>query len=307
MFHSACAQSPGAAARIGYLDANSTPGWFEAFQRGLQELGYVENRNIVIEKRSAEGRAERLPALAAELVRLSPRVIVVSTPPAALAARTATATIPIVVANATDLEGLGLVQSLAHPGGNVTGLSNLQTGVMGKRLELLAELVPGISHIRVVWEPGVQGPEFAFRELKAAAATSRFTLEPFEVKRPEDIGPAFAAFGAPVGAGIVLNGPITVRYRAAVAAAAAQGKLPSIFYDIEFVRAGGLLSYGPNIPELHRRAAVYVDKILKGAKPSDLPVEQANVFDLVVNLRAAKALGIAIPQSILVRADEVIE
>jgi len=303
----AIAQAPSGAPRIGYLETNATSGRFEAFQRGLSELGYVENRTIIIERRSSAGQAELFPNLAAELVRLRPQVIVVSSPSAALAAKNATASIPIVMTNVGDPVGLGLVASLARPGGNVTGLSNLATGLGGKRLELLAEIVPGLSRVAVVWGPGSEGPQLAYRELQAAALTLRLALESFEVTRPEDFDAAFQAAAARAGGVAVLNSPIVGGHREVVVAAAARHKVPAIYYDTEQATAGGLISYGANRSDLHRRAALYVDKILKGANPADLPVEQATKFELVINLKTAKALGLTIPPALLARADEVIE
>jgi putative ABC transport system substrate-binding protein len=304
----ATAQAPSGVPRIGYLQTNATVGWFEAFQRGLSELGYVENRTIIIERRSAAGQIERLPDLAAELVRLQPRVIVASTPPAALAAKNATATIPIVIANAGDPVGLGLAASLARPGGNVTGLSNLAAGLGAKRLELLAEIVPGLSRVGVIWEPdGGEGPQLAYRELQAARAALHLEIESFEVARPGDFDDAFKAAAARVGGVAVLNSTLVTSYREIVIAAAARHKVPTIYYNTEEVEVGGLISYGASGTDMHRRAAIFVDKILKGAKPADLPVEQASKFELVINLKTAKALGITIPRSFLLRADEVIE
>jgi putative ABC transport system substrate-binding protein len=303
----AIAQVPGGAPRIGYLEVTTALGWFEAFQRGLSELGYVENRTIIVERRSAAGQVERLPDLAAELVRLQPHVIVASAPPAALAAKNATATIPIVMTYTGDPVGLGLVASLARPGGNITGLSNLATGLMGKRLELLAEIVPGLSRMGIIWEPAGEMPRMNYRELQAAAAALRVEIESFEVTRPEDFDAAFKSASARVGGVAVLNGSIVGQHRKDVVAAAARHKMPAIYFASEFAAVGGLASYGANIPDLHRRAALFVDKILKGAKPADLPVEQPTKFELVINLKTAKALSLTIPPALLARADEVIE
>jgi len=300
----AIAQAPAAPPRIGYLETNASPGWFEGFRRGLNELGYVENRTIIIERRSAVSQAERLADLAAELVRLNPQVIVASSPPAALAVKNATTTIPIVVANTTDAVGLGLVASLAHPGGNVTGLSSLQTDLMGKRLELLGELVPGLSRVGVIWEPGVEGPKFAYRELQAAAKAANLALESFEINRPEDIEPVFDAAAARVRAVVVLNGPIIGALTETVVAAA-RHKVPAIYYDTRYAEAGGLLSYGANITDLHRRAATFVSKILRGAKPADLPLLHPSEFEFVVNLATAAALGLSLPQALLSRAEKI--
>jgi ABC-type uncharacterized transport system substrate-binding protein len=301
------AQSPSGAPRIGFLATLARPEWADAFRRGLSDLGYVENRTIIIDWRSAAGQAGRLPALAAELVRLQMRVIVASSPPAALAAKKVTTTIPIVMAFANDPVALGLVASLAHPGGNVTGLSNQATGLMGKRLEMLAEIVPGLSSVGVVWDPTDKSNLANFRELQAAAIILRLALDSFEVRRPDDFGAAFKAAALRAGGVAVLNSALVGGHRGIVVAAAAQHNVPAIDFGTEYAAAGGHISYGPNIADMHRRAALFVDKILKGAKPADLPVEQPTKFELVVNLRTAKALGLAIPQSVLVRADDVIE
>jgi putative ABC transport system substrate-binding protein len=305
----AIAQAPSGVPQIGYLagsEASETP-FVEAFRRGLTQLGYVENQTIVIEQRSAGGQPEKLPGLAADLVRLQPQIIVTSGSRAALAAREATTKIPIVMANIGDPVGLGLVASLARPGGNITGLSSLATGLAGKRLELLAEIVPGLSRVAVVRAPDSESSQMAYREMQAVAATLRLGLETFEVARPEDFDAAFKEANARTKGVVVLNSPVVRTHINVVIAAAARHKMPAVYYDSEFAEAGGLLSYGPNYPDLQRRAAVFVDKILKGAKPGDLPIEQPTKFELVVNLKVAKALGLAIPNSILVRADEVIQ
>ena len=290
---------------IGYLDASGLDRWFEAFRRGLSDLGYEENRTVIIERRSAAGRSERLPDLAAELVRLQPQVIVASGSRAALAAKNATASIPIVIAFATDPVGLGLVATLARPGGNLTGLSNLGAGLMGKRLELLAKIVPGLARVGVVWQPNFEGVHMDHRELQTAAAELGLPIESFELTRPEDIDAAFKQASARVGGVAVLSGPLIFNQRERVVAAAVRHKVRSIYYDAEYAQSGGLMSYGPSLLDLHRRTAVFVDKILKGAKPADLPVEQPTKFELVINLKTAKALGLEVPPTLL--ADEVIE
>ncbi len=290
---------------IGYLDSSGLPRWFEAFQNGLVDQSYVLGRTIAVELRSAVGEASRLPALAAELVRLQPRVIVASGSAAAAAAKNATATIPIVFAFSTDPVALGLVASLARPGGNVTGLSNQAPGLVGKRLQLLAEVLPGVSHIGIVQGPGTTGVDFP--EIQAAAVKLRLTLDSFEVPQPDDIDAVFKKAAERTGGVAVLSGPLIFAHRARAAAAAARHKVPAIYYDEAYTESGGLVSYGPSLRGLHRNAAVLVDKILKGAKPSDLPVEQPTKFELIVNLRSARALGLKIPQSVLVRADQIIE
>jgi putative ABC transport system substrate-binding protein len=304
----AVAQSPGEMPRIGYLETDITEQSVEALRSGLSDLGYVENRTIAIERLSAAGRIERLPALAAELVSHQPKVIVAASPMAALAAKAATTTIPIVMTNVSDPVELGLVASLARPGGNVTGMSSMATGLSGKRLDLLRDLLPGVSRVGIVWEGGgMIAPRIAYQELEAAAPSLNLALESFEMAGTEDIDAAFKAAGERTRAAVVLNSALVVRHREAVVAAALRHKVAAIFYDADYTAAGGLISYGARYSELHRRAATYVDKILKGAKPADLPVERPTKFELVVNLKTAKAIGIAIPQSILLRADEVIE
>ena len=290
---------------IGYLDSSGLPKWFEAFQRGLHDLGYVQGRTIAIESRSAAGQGGRLPDLAAELVRLQPKIIVASGSAAAAAAKNATATIPIVFTFATDPIAIGLVSSLARPSGNVTGQSNQAAGLVGKRLQLLAEVLPGVSHFGVVWSPS--STQVDFREMQAAAATLRLVLDSFEVTRPDDIDAAFKKAANQTSGVAVLSGPLIFTHRERVVAAAARHKVPAIYYDEEYSESGGLVSYGPSLLGLHRSAAVFVDKILKGANPGDLPVEQPTRFELVVNLRTARVLGLTVPRSVILRADRVIE
>jgi putative ABC transport system substrate-binding protein len=281
------------------------PRWFDAFQNGLNYLGYVQGRTIAIESRSAAGQASRLPDLATELVRLQPKVIVASGSAAAAAAKSATATIPIVFTFATDPIALGLVASLARPGGNVTGQSNQAPGLVGKRLQFLAEILPGVSHFGVIWSPA--STQVDFREMQAAAVTLRLVLDSFEVTQPDDIDAAFKKAANRTGGVAVLSGPLIFTHRERVVAAAARHKVAAIYYDDEYSESGGLVSYGPSLLGLHRSAAVFVDKILKGAKPGDLPVEQPTRFELVVNRKTAKALGLTVPQSVILRADRVIE
>jgi putative tryptophan/tyrosine transport system substrate-binding protein len=238
---------------------------------------------------------------------LQPRVIVTSGPNAALVAKDATGTIPIVMAYTNDPVALGLVASLARPGGNVTGLSNLATGLMGKRLELLAAMVPGLSRVGVVWDPTSESNLINFRELQAVAASLRLELDAFEVTQPAGFDAAIKLGRGQDDGLIVLNSPVANTNRGVVVTAVARHKVPAIYFGKEYAETGGLISYGPNIPDMHRRAAAYVDKILKGAKPADLPIEQPNKFELVINLKAAKALGLAVPHALLARADEVIE
>jgi putative ABC transport system substrate-binding protein len=307
------AQQAAKVARIGYLSPNlaASPHNHEAFRQGLRDLGYVEGRNVVIEYRNAEGKLERLPALAAELVALKVDVIVAPNTPAAVAAKQAAKTIPIVFAVAGDPVGSGLVTSLARPGGNVTGLSNLALELVGKCLEQLKQAIPGVSRIAVLWHPGVF-PESTEKDLLKAAEVAARALgvrpQFVEARGPEDFDRAFSDMtSARAGALTVLPSNMFISERRRLVDVAAKNRLPTVYPWREFVDAGGLMSYGPNYDDLFRRAAIYVDKILKGAKPGDLSVEQPTKFELVINLKTAKDLGLTIPQSVLGRADEVIQ
>jgi putative ABC transport system substrate-binding protein len=307
------AQQPAKIARIGFLalDLAPNPHLPEAFRQGLRDLGYVEGRTVVIEYRDAKGKSERLPALAAELVALKVDVIVAPSTPAALAAKQATRTLPIVFATAGDPVTDGLVTSLARPGGNVTGLSILAPELVGKRLELLTQVVPGVSRVAVLWQPGAFGERTEKDMLKGAEVAARalgVRLQVVEVRGPADVDRALSDMTrARAGALTVLGGTMFFNERRRLVALAAKNRLPAVYIAREFVDAGGLMSYGPNVADLFRRAATYVDKILKGAKPADLPVEQPTKFELVINLKTARALGLTIPQPILGRADEVIQ
>ena len=307
------AQQAAKIARIGYLVTNlaSASHVHDAFRQGLRDLGYVEGRNVVIEYRDAEGKLERLPALAAELVALKVDVIVASSPPAALAAKQATRTLPIVFASSGDPVTSGLVTSLARPGGNVTGLSALTQELVGKRLELLKQAVPGVSQVAVLWHPGVLGERTDKDALKGAEVAARaLGVRPqfVETRGPADFDRAFSDMTrARAGALTVLPSTMFTSERRRLVDLVAKNRLPAMYPWREFVDAGGLMAYGPDLADSFRRAATYVDKILKGAKPGDLPVEQPTKFELVINLRAAKALGLTIPQSLLLRADQVIQ
>jgi putative ABC transport system substrate-binding protein len=307
------AQQAAKVARIGYLATNltATPNLHEAFRQGLRDLGYVEGRNLVIEYRSAEGKLERLPALAAELVSLKVDVIVAPNTVAALAAEQATGTLPIVFAVAADPVASGLVTSLARPGGNVTGLSILAPELVGKRLELLKQTVSGVSRVAVLWQPGAMGERIDKDMLKDAEGAARalgVRLQVVEARGPDDFDRAFSEMTrARAGALTVLGSTLFLIERRRLVDLAAKYRLPAVYSWREGVDAGGLMSYGPNFADLHRRAATYVDKILRGAKPADLPVEQPAKFELVINLKTAKALGLTIPPSVLGRADEVIQ
>jgi putative ABC transport system substrate-binding protein len=307
------AQQAAKIARIGWLAGNLTasPHLREAFRQGLRDLGYVEGRNVVIEYRDAEGKLERLPALATELVALNVDVIMVGGTRAALAAKQATKTVPIVFASAVDPVMDGLVASLARPGGNVTGLSALAPELVGKRLELLKQVVTGVSRVTVLWEPGSLGERTErdiLKEAEVAARALGVRLQLVEARGPEDFDRAFSDMTrARAGALIALGGTMFLIERRRLVDLAAKNRLPAMYPLREFVDAGGLMSYGPNNVDLFRRAATYVDKILKGAKPGDLSVEQPTKFELVINLKTAKDLGLTIPQSVLARADEVIQ
>jgi len=299
--------------RIGYLPANlaASPHLTEAFLQGLRDLGYAEGRNVVIEYRDAEGKYERLPALATELVALKVDVIVVTSTPAALAVKQATRTIPIVFTWAADPVGSGLVTSLARPGGNITGLSFFSPELVGKRLELLKQAVPGVSRVAVLWQPGVAGGSTDKDMLKAADVAARelgVRLQVVEARGPEEFDRAFSDMTrARADAVTVQSTNIFFIERRRLVDLAARNRLPAMYLAREFVDAGGLMSYGPDVADLHRRAATYVGKILKGAKPAELPVEQPTKFELVINAKTAKALGLTIPPTLLARADEVIE
>jgi ABC-type uncharacterized transport system substrate-binding protein len=305
-------QPAGKVSRIGYLTAGSVtanPRVLEAFRQGLRELGWVEGQNIVIEYRSGEGRFDRLPELAAELVRLKVDVVVAAPTPAALAAKHATGTVPIVGVSLTDPVGLGLIASLARPGGNVTGVSySVGTDIFGKDLELLKEAVPKVRRVAVFSNPDGPSQPLTIRNIKGAAQSLGLQLQLVEARGPEDFDGAFAAMARErVGALLVVTDPVFIPHRARLVNLVAKNGLPSIFTQRADVEAGGLMSYGPDFADLYRRAATYVDKILKGAKPADLPIEQPTKFELVINLKTAKVLGLTIPPSLLGRADEVIQ
>jgi putative ABC transport system substrate-binding protein len=309
------AQQAAEPTRIGYLSTQSLSPptrLGEAFRQGLRDLGYVEGRNVVIESRSAEGKLERLPALAAELVALKVDVIVApaGTPPA-LAAKQATRTIPIVFIAVGDPVTSGLVSSLARPGGNATGLTDVNPELVGKRLELLTQAVPGVSRLAVLWQPGAVGERTEKDMLKAAEVAARalgVRLQVVEARGPADFDRAFSDMtSARAGALTVLGSNMFFKERRRLVDLAAKNRLPAVYITREYVDAGGLMSYGADLADSFRRAATYVDKILKGAKPGDLPVEQPTKFELVINLKTAKSLGLTIPASVLGRADRVIE
>jgi putative ABC transport system substrate-binding protein len=298
-------------ARIGFLGSTSASSFasqVEALWAGLRDLGYVEGKNIVIDFRWTEGKDDRLPELAVELVRLKVDVIVASATPATLAAMQATTTIPIVMVGTGDPLRSGLVASLARPGGNVTGLTQLGAELAGKRLQILKDTVPKLSRVAFLWNPENTGNVSYFKEMQAAARELRLTLQSVEVRALHEFESAFAGMmrERPDALIMTANGVHQLRL-AWIVDFAAKRRLPAMYQLKEYVEAGGLMSYGTSLPDLYRRAALYVDKILKGAKPAELPVEQPTKFELTVNLKTAKALGIKIPQSIMVRADNVIE
>jgi putative ABC transport system substrate-binding protein len=304
------AQQPAKRATVGYLGANTPSAEahrLAAFSRRLGELGWVEGRTIAIEVRWAEGRNERFAEIAAELVRLKVDVIVTAGTAAIVAAKQATSTIPIVFAVAGDPVATGLVASLARPGGNVTGLSIQATDLTGKRLELLREAAPGLRRLAILGNAGAPVVVLEMRQLSQIARTLGLEVTTSEIRRAEDIASAFEAFKERADALYVCADPLIVTNRLRISSFALAAQLPTMYGQRENVEAGGLLSYGANFPDLHRRAADYVDRILRGAKPADLPVEQPTKFDLVINLTTAKAIGLTVPRMLLGRADEVIE
>lgn len=281
--------------------------FLRAFREGLHGLGYVEGQNITIELRSAEGHYDRLPGLAAELVRLKVDVIVAGGPPAIQAAKQATETIPIVMAAVADPVAAGFVASLAHPGGNITGISNMVAEVVGKQLELLKEVRPSVSRVALLGNPANPNHGPQMRHAQDAARALGIRLQPLEARDLSGITRAFTVISTErADAVIVLTDTVLLDYRTRIADHASRHRLPTVFAVSEFVEAGGLLSYGPSLTDGVRRAAAYVDKIQKGAKPADLPVEQPLTFELVINLSAAKAIALTIPQPVLQRADRVI-
>src|SRR6266571_3844258 len=307
------AQQPAKIARIGFLHSASPEGvgdvHLQVFRDGLRELGYVEGKNLQLELRWGEGKLERLPALAAELVVANVDIIVAVTSPSVAAARQATQTIPIVMPLSSDPVGNGLVASLAHPGGNITGLSQMAPELGEKRIQLLKEMFPKVSHaMAVLWNPDYVGMRARFEQAQVAAPAVGLTVRSVEVRDTRELDAAFdVIIREHPEALLLLADPLTISQRSRIVEFAAEQRLPAIYETSNFVDVGGLISYGPSISDQYRRAATYVDKILRGAKPADLPIEQPTKFELVINMRAAKALGIKIPDSIMLRADKVIE
>ena len=305
------AQTPPKIPRVGYVmptTSTESRDYFEAVRQGFRALGYVEGQSIALEVRWAEGRLERFPELVAEMVRLKVDVLVVGSTPGGLAAQKATTTIPVVMVGVGDPVRSGLVASLARPGGNLTGLSLMNPEISGKRLQLLKEVVPKVSRFAVLTNPGNPIHGTFWKETQVAARKLGVQLQSLEVRGPEDFERAFAtATRARAGALLAFDDSLTLGYRTRIVALAAKSRFPAMYGFREFPDAGGLMAYGTNRLDLYRRTATYVDKILKGAKPGDLPVEQPTRFELVINLKAAKALGLTIPQAVLIRADQVIQ
>jgi ABC-type uncharacterized transport system substrate-binding protein len=308
---SAEAQQTKKGARVGFLTAGSasTIGMrIEAFRQGLRELGYDEGRNVVVDWRFAEGKLDRLPALVAELIRLKVDVILSAGAAVTRPIRDATRTIPIVMAQDTDPVGNGFVVSLARPGGNITGLSSYSSELNGKRLELLKEVMPMLSRVAVLGDSTYPGNPQAQKEVEIAAAAHNVNVQHLDTRGTEDFATAFrTAEHRGAAAVVVLQSSVFNSHRKEIADLALKGRLPAIYYAPEWIEAGGLMSYAASINDLYRRAAVYVDRILKGAKPGDLPVEQPTKFELVINLKAAKQIGLTIPPNVLARADRVIK
>jgi putative tryptophan/tyrosine transport system substrate-binding protein len=305
------AQQPTKIPRIGYLSTVSPAAnvmRIEALRQGLRELGYVDGKNIVIEWRYAEGKVDRLPSLAAELVRLKVDVIITAASPPTRAAKELTRTIPIVMAFDDDPVGSGFVASLARPGGNVTGLSSLALEIGGKQLELLKEIIPRLSRVAILGTSTVPHYANLVKEIALVANAVEVKVQEVDVLKVSDIEKAFgAASKADAGAVLVIGSPILNSHRTQVVVLAAKSRVPATYSRPEYVQDGGLLYYGTSFPDLFHRAATYVDKILKGAKPADLPIEQPTKFELIINMKAAKQIGLTIPPNVLARADRVIK
>jgi putative ABC transport system substrate-binding protein len=307
----ASAQQQGKVWRIGMLETVSrelNAANLDAFQSGLRELGYVEGRNLIIEYRSADGRSERFPGLVAELIGLKVDLIVTRGTPASLAAKRATRTIPVVMANAGEPVETGLVSSLARPGGNITGLSSLSVRIEAKRLGLLRELVPGIARIAALYNMSSPANPPQWKEIETAARSLGVQPQLLDVRKPDDFGPAFDSATRQRADGLIVGQEgLFQANRKLIVQLAAEHRLPAIYRSMEFIEVGGLMAYGPSYPDLYRHAATYIDKIFKGAEPGDLPVEQPTKFELIINLKTAKALGLTIPPALLLRADAVIQ
>ena len=305
------AQSAKKIYRIGFLEAGAAAvnlHFLQAFESGLREFGYVDGNNVVIDARWAEGQADRFPKLLAELVALKPEVIVVASTLGAVAAKKVVTSIPIVFVGVSDPLDMGLVASLARPGGNMTGISRVfGEGLIGKALQVLKDIVPGASRIAILWNASGE-VEPRLKEAQAAVRMLGMTPLPIDVRGPSDFDAAFARMRKQrADAVMVVTDPLTLRHRETIVNLAAANRIPAVYEFAEFARAGGLVAYSASVPALFARAAMYVDKILKGTKPADLPVEQPTKFELVINLKTAKTLNLAIPQPLLLRADEVIQ
>ena len=302
------AQQPKKIPRLGFLSPTSDDSRVEAFRQGLRELGYVEGQNIAIEYRWADGKFDRLPDLALELVRLKVDVVVAVVTQASLAAKMATGTIPVVMIGVSDPVGSGLVVSLARPGANITGTSSMTAEIIGKQLELIKETLPKISRVAALWNPA--NPIFQAiqrRETEVAARALGMQLQFVEARAPDEIDRAFARVAKErMRALLVLNDPVFTAQRKQIADLSAKHRFPTVSGTREYTEVGGLMAYGPSFPDMYRRAAYYVDRILKGTKPADLPVEQPMKFELIINLKTAKQIGLTIPPNVLARADKVI-
>ena len=308
---SAQAQQPKKIARVGWLSVSSEsalPARYNAFRQGLRDLGYIEGQNIVIERRNAEGKLERLADAAAELVRLKVEVIVTTGTTGSLAAKQATSTIPIIITTGGDPVASGLIASLARPGGNITGLTNIAWDLAGKRLELLKETFPKLTRVGVLWNPADPGGIKSLKETETVAPALGMQVQSLGVRSPNDFEAAFkAATGGRTHALIILQTALINAQQTRIVELATKNRLPTMFGEGSHVEAGGLMSYAPDSADLFRRAASYVDKILKGTKPADLPVEQPKKFELVINLKTAKQIGVTIPPTVLFQADRVIK
>jgi putative ABC transport system substrate-binding protein len=306
------AQQAAKISRIGVLSSAGNAGapgpQVEAFRQGLRDLGYIEGKNILLEYRYAEGEQNRIPRLVTELVQLKVDVLVVTALTAIRAAKQATKTIPIVMVILSDPVGTGIVDSLARPGGNITGFTRLTRELSGKRLELLKEAIPGLSRAAVFWDADAPGAAAAFKDYEAASHALKMKLQSLALRGPDpDFEvPLRVAAKTPLGALVTINNALVRRYSKRIADLAIRHRLPSMYEGRDYIAAGGLMSYSANETEAYSRAAIYVDKILKGKKPADLPVEQPTKFELVINLKTAKQIGLTIPQSVLYRADRVI-
>ncbi len=309
--HLAEAQQPKKIPRIGYLatgSANTGKTNLEAFRQGLRDLGYIEGKNLRVEYRFAEEKQDRVPGLVAELLQLKVDVLFVPSLPGIRAAKQATKMVPVVMLTIQDPVAIGIVDSLARPGGNITGLTTLTRDLSGKRLELLQEAVVGISRVGVLWDTNAPGPVIAFKEYEAAASVLKIPLQSLEVRGPNpDLDGAFQAVAkGRTSALITISNPVLSRHQKQIANLEIKNRLPSMCESSAYAEAGCLMSYSANSADQYRRAAVYVDKILKGTKPADLPVEQPTKFELVINLKTAKQIGLTIPPNVVVRADRVI-